>query len=756
METVFCRLTNLCPPRGAFFYSLLKSIRLTVTKSLLVAFTLLSPLNALAMTQSEAPLGSAELVYTYAKSDTDTDSEGETFERFTALPVNTQVEMQISGWLNRVKVKQYFHNDSQYWLNGTYQFPLPQDAAVDSMTLRVGERVLEGEIKTKLEAKKQFEVAKASGQKASLVEQHKPNLFSTQVANLAPGETLVVEIAYQQLVNYQQGEFSLRFPMAITPRYYPQNQLPIEQQAQFVASPAPSFVDSMLTAKGTNASESNNVSLHIELNTGMELSHIKTPYHLMQQTVTGGNVIELELTQVIKAERDFVLRWQPILSELPTAVAFTQQGKTHQPASLGTKTANTNPSDDSFSNINNDFSANHDFSVNHDYGLVMLMPPQDKSRHGMARELTLVIDTSGSMTGDSIVQAKSALLHALAGLGADDTFNIIAFESKIKTLSPKPLMATAANLGRANLFVRELVADGGTEMAPAFMRALSAPPSKSLDNVSRLKQVVFITDGAIGNEEQLFSLIADHLGDSRLFTVGIGAAPNGYFMERAAQAGRGTYTYIGKLNEVDQKIAELMDKIEHPIVSNVELRLGDGTIPDYWPVNIGDLYAQEPVMVAVKLKSSLHQSHNDELIVSGTLGGQFWQRRLTLQRDAKGKGIDLLWARKQIAALLLSKNGSNSDRIKRQVTQVALDYHLVSPYTSLVAVDKTPSRPYGEASVDAHSSTILPLGVPSTWPQTGSESRLYMAIGGMLLFLVGAYSLSFSGVLFRRRLAARV
>ncbi|QYK03006.1 marine proteobacterial sortase target protein [Shewanella psychrotolerans] len=754
MKTVFCRLTNLCPPRGAFFHSLLNPIRQTVTKSLLVALTLLLPLNVLALTEDETPLGSAQLVYTYAKSDagSDVDSEGEAQARFTALPVNTQVEMQVSGWLNRVTVKQYFHNNSEHWLNGTYQFPLPHDAAVDSMTLRVGERILEGEIKTKLEAKKRFEVAKASGQKASLVEQHKPNLFSTQVANLAPGKTLVVEIAYQQLVNYQQGEFSLRFPMAITPRYSPKNQLPTEPQAQFVA---PSFVEPMLTAKGTNASESNNVSLHIELNGGMELSHIKTPYHLMQQTVTGDNVIELELTQVIKAERDFVLRWQPLLSELPTAVAFTQQGRTHQPASLGTKTVNIKPSDDSFSNINNDFSANQDFSVNQDYGLVMLMPPQDKSRHGMARELTLVIDTSGSMSGDSIVQAKRALLHALAGLGADDTFNIIAFESKIKTLSPRPLMATAANLERANLFVRELVADGGTEMAPAFMRALSAPSSKSLDSVSRLKQVVFITDGAIGNEEQLFSLIADHLGDSRLFTVGIGAAPNGYFMERAAQAGRGTYTYIGKLNEVDQKIAELMDKIEHPIVSNVELRLGDGTIPDYWPVNIGDLYAQEPVMVAVKLKSSFHQSHNDELIVSGTLGGQFWQRRLTLQRDAKGKGFDLLWARKQIAALLLSKNGSNSDRIKRQVTQVALDYHLVSPYTSLVAVDKTPSRPYGEASVDAYSSTILPLAVPGTWPQTASESRLYMAIGGMLLFLVGAYSLSFSGVLFRRRLGAR-
>lgn len=753
METVFCRSTDLCPPRGAFFLSIFNPLRPIVKPCLLVAVTVLWPINTLAMMQDEPPLGSAQLVYSYA------DSVGEQRERFTSLPVNTKVEMQISGWLNRVTVKQYFHNNSAHWLNGTYQFPLPHEAAVDSMILHIGERRLEGEIKTKIDAKKRFEVAKASGQKASLVEQQKPNLFSTQVANLAPGEILVVEIAYQQLVKYQQGEFSLRFPMAITPRYYPLEQ---SQEQRDVTSPSESESMTMSTAllpvisatRGANTSVSNNVSLQIELDAGMALSHIKTPYHLMQQTVTDGDVIELKLNKVIKAERDFVLSWQPLLTELPTAMAFTQQGRTHKPPLRGIENEKISTAGQFISYTNDDTYSRP--SDDYDYGLMMLMPPRDESRHTMARELILVIDTSGSMSGDSILQAKSALLHALAGLGADDTFNIIAFESKIKTLSSTPLIATASNLGRANLFVRELVADGGTEMAPAFISALNTPKEKSLDDKARLKQVVFITDGAVGNEEQLFNLISGNLGDSRLFTVGIGAAPNGYFMERAAQAGRGSYTYIGKLNEVDEKIAALMDKIEHPVVSNVELRLGDGTIPDYWPVNIGDLYAQEPVMVAVKLKSAHHQSHNSELVVSGTLGGQFWQRRLLLQRDAKAKGLDLLWARKQIGALLLSKNGSNSDRIKRQVTQVALDYHLVSPYTSLVAVDQTPSRPYGDLSVEGHSSTLLPLVVPAVWPQTAGESRLYIAIGGMLLFLAGAYSLSFSQLVFRRPVGARL
>lgn len=712
MKILFHSLTNLCPPRGAFFSPLLSPVSWAVNKKRLLVLTLLLPLNALGMAERDTSLGSAQLVYTLA------GEQSESARTFEAFPIDTQVEMQVSGWLNRVQVKQYFRNDTESWLNGTYQFPLPHDAAVDSMSLQVGDRVLEGEIHTKADAKKQFAVAQANGQKASLVEQQRPNLFTTQVANLAPGETLMVEIAYQQLVEYRDGEFSLRFPMAITPRYTPQAKdsphgpLPVQSNRAFRVQSPPD---------GT----ANGVSLHIMLDAAMVLSQISTPYHLMQQTTEAG-VTELELTKVIKAERDFVLRWRPQLAELPSAIAFTQLGKTH------TKHEDSNNGD-------------------YDYGLVMLMPPQDKERHTMARELILVIDTSGSMSGDSMLQAKRALLHALAGLGADDTFNIIAFESHVKTLSPMPLMATAANLGRANLFIRGLVADGGTEMAPAFIRALAVSSAEEVESRQRLKQVVFITDGAVGNEEQLFGLISDNLGDSRLFTVGIGAAPNGYFMERAALVGRGTYTYVGKLDEVDEKIAELMDKIEHPIVSNVELTFADGTIPEYWPVNIGDLYAHEPVMVAVKLKSTGYQAHNNELIVSGTLGGQFWQRRLSLQRDAKARGLDLLWARKQIAALLLSKNASNVQRIKRQVTQVALDYHLVSPYTSLVAVDKTPSRPYGEPSIDAYASALIPFLAPATWPQTGSESRLYIAIGSMLLFLICAYSLSFTGACFRRR-----
>ncbi|MCG9696487.1 marine proteobacterial sortase target protein [Shewanella sp. Isolate11] len=680
--------TQLSPLRGAFFFNLSRWF-------MWLFCGLCLPLCSLSAQESVATLGSAKLVYSSVLST------GE-ISQFVALPIETQVQMQISGWINRVHVKQRFRNNSQQWLNGNYQFPLPHNAAIDAMTLQIGQRIIEGEIQTKAEAKKQFEQAKKMGKKASLVEQQKPNMFVTQVANLAPGETLIVDIAYQQQVDYRSGLYSLRFPMAITPRYQPESDAQVLQ------------VDSELKQEKHNQlmTELGQVDLRIELNAGLPISEIDSPYHTLVRSEQG-DVIQLALAEIVKPERDFVLNWRPELGLAPTAVAFTQQGRTHGIA--GSATAS-------------------------DYGMVMLMPPQDKVRVALPRELILVIDTSGSMEGRAIVQAKQALKQALSGLTNQDSFNIIAFNSDLTSLSAQSMTVNSQNLKLAMQFVNGLKANGGTEMAPAFLRALqTGSPQQGL---SQLKQVVFITDGAVNNEQQLFELIEMNLGNARLFTVGIGAAPNGYFMQRAAAAGRGTYTYVGKLAEVNDKINQLMLKIAQPVVSNIELSLADGTIPDYWPANISDLYAGEPLMVAIRLMPKNHHGSSNELLVSGELGGQFWQQQIVIQRQSKMMGLDLLWASNKIAALLASKSRYNHQSIKKQVTQVALQYHLVSPYTSLIAVDKTLARPVGEQAIDIHAHSLLPIN-GSGWPKTASGSRLYIAIGGVLLLLLLIYWLSF-------------
>ncbi|MEI6860030.1 MAG: marine proteobacterial sortase target protein [Shewanella sp.] len=644
-----------------------------------------------------------------------------------AMPLNTDVQMKISGWVNRVTVTQTFINDSDDWLNGSYLFPLPNEAAVDHMRLIIGQKVIEGQVREREEAKKQFELAKATGQRASLVEQSRPNIFTTFVANLGPGESLVVQISYQELVKYEKGEFSLRFPMLVNPRYVPKqgvgkdNSYPTTQimLAQLVDS---SYVYGEPRVAGAK------VNIEIDLDAGMALSEINSVYHdIDKQPVTNTQYL-LKLVGDTPANRDFVLRWKPVSGNVPVAAIYAQQGQTH-------KKAAPSPEDS-------------------DYALLMLIPPEVGAASAIDRDLILVIDTSGSMSGEAIAQAKKAMGYALVGLGPRDSFNIIEFNSNVHALSARSLPATAKNISKAHQFIRTLKASGGTEMDIALTRALA--PGMHLaalqnegysdpDSI-RLKQVLFMTDGAVANERNLFRLIEEHIGHSRLFTIGIGSAPNSHFMERAAELGRGSFTYIGKLEEVQQKIESLLYKIEHPQVIDIELRYGDGTIPDHWPSSIADLYANEPLLVAIKMRSKIYRTSDSELIVSGMIGNQYWHRRLSINERKSAAGLDLVWARKQIAALEMSKNAANQARVKKQVTALALKYHLVSQHTSLVAVELTPAKPSSVVSNNARVVQSIPFGwqPPVGYlPQTGGESRMFIMMGMLLLGLGLAYLTSF-------------
>ncbi|MEC4724337.1 marine proteobacterial sortase target protein [Shewanella sp. D64] len=653
-------------------------------------------------------------------------------EEQVSLPLNTQVQMKVSGWINRVKVRQEFRNDTDHWLNGDYQFPLPNEAAVDHMRLQIGSQVIEGKIQEKQAAKKQFEIAKKAGQRASLVAQSKTNIFTTSVANLGPSETLVVEIRYQELVSYKQGEFSLRFPMVVNPRYLsPMSELNVaELSAQTTLDKIEAYFDNNSRFSPRDTSLTPKVSIRVELNAGVSLERVSSPYHKVSQTQLSDSRYTVELVDTT-ANRDFVLNWIPQLSIEPVATVFSQTGQTYSPS-------------DELSRIKSASAIKQEI-LEDDFALLMLLPRAVQQQDIMIpRELILVIDTSGSMSGGSIEQAKKALLFALAGLRVNDTFNVIEFNSKVDALSAQPLAATAKNIGRANQYVRALEAEGGTEMRLALKAALDVQHTE-VNNKGRLRQVLFMTDGAVGDESALFYLIKQKIGDSRLFTLGIGSAPNSHFMQRAAEFGRGTFTYIGKLDEVQSKIEALLHQIERPQLTDIKLRYADNRVPDYWPAVIPDLYAEEPLLVAIKMNSLLHTASPSELVVSGTIAGQYWQKSVSLKEREPALGLDLLWARKQISALELSKDGVNEQRVKQQITALALNYHLVSAHTSLVAIELTPAR---HSSIVPKSATVL-NAIPFGWtpsgslPQTGTASRLFILMGCVLFSLLGIYLLSY-------------
>ena len=235
-----------------------------------------------------------------------------------------------------------------------------------------------------------------------------------------------------------------------------------------------------------------------------------------------------------------------------------------------------------------------------DYLLAMVTPPTlDAAPKLLPRELIFVIDNSGSMAGTSIVQAKQSLLFALGRLRPGDKFNVVRFDDTLETLFDTAVDASSDNLAIAKHFVSRLDAEGGTEMLPALEAALKdATP----EDTTRLRQVVFLTDGSVGNEAQLFEEIAKNRGRSRLFTVGIGSAPNSYFMTRAAELGRGTFTEIGSDAQVLERMSALFAKLEKPVMMGLKAEWPAGTSVEVWPDPLPDLYAGEPVVLSAKLR----------------------------------------------------------------------------------------------------------------------------------------------------------
>ena len=624
-------------------------------------------------------------------------------EALVPAPVlGTDVHMVVTGIVARTRVRQEFTNPGSAWTEGVYVFPLPEDAAVDHLRMWIGERVVEGVIKEKAAAKAQYEEAKRAGQRASLVEQERPNIFTTSVANIPPGASITVEIEYQHALRYDGGQFRLRFPMVVGPRYIPGNAAPSSDSSGWAPDTDQVPDASRITPPVAHPSRGaiNPVSLLIELDPGTPPALLESPYHEIHTTPLAGGRYRIELARgTVPADRDFELVWQPHAEAMPLASLFTQK--------KGGET----------------------------FALLMVMPPAPAVLDGarLPREVVFVIDNSGSMHGASIDQAKAALKMALRRLRPADSFNVIRFNHTTDALFGDARAATPQNLGLADSYVGRLHANGGTEMLPALQQALDGR-----EHPGRLRQVIFLTDGAVGNEEQLFSEINQRLGDTRLFTIGIGSAPNSHFMREAARLGRGTFTYIGSVTEVKEKMVALFGKLESPALTDVRLELTGGSAVDAVPARIPDVYLGEPVTVALRAGTL-----PPRVVLRGQLGPNRWERELSLQAADAAAGLSVHWARGKIAGLLdTRRTGAPDDEARRAVLDLALAFHLVSPYTSLIAVDVTPVRPGSE---DLHTMA-LETSLPHGWDYTAvfgmgqgaTEGPLHLSLGLTALLLAAA------------------
>lgn len=619
--------------------------------------------------------------------------------RASAAPhLSSAVRLEVSGLVARIRLTQRFRNDRDGWVEGVYTFPLPAGAAVDELTMRYGSTVIEGEIREKAEAERVYREAREAGRRTVLVDRQRPNLFTTRLANVGPGETVEIEIAWQQTVAYDDGEYALHLPLTLTPRYIPGRALEGNEGDRDVGTdqvPDAGAISPPMTTR----SDGHRLTLEGVIDAGVELAAVTGRYHRLR-TAREGRAWRIDFDgRDVPMDRDLEIAWRPLPGVMPAATLFRGTGD------AGART-----------------------------WLLFFQPPHGEEPRGALRpprELVFVIDTSGSMHGASMDQAKAALSMALSRLRPEDRFNVIEFNSRTRAFFPAPVPGERLWREEALDLVADLAAEGGTEMEPALAAALRPGTS------GRLRQIVFITDGSVGNESSLLELIRARLGDSRLFTVAIGSAPNRWFMRKAAEAGRGSALVIGDAGEVSERMERLFRRLERPALTDISVDWPAGAAAEVYPAPVPDLYHGEPLMVSARFGRP--PPPGAVVTVSGRQGDGYWMRQLVFDEARAYPGVGKLWARARIESLEDARRaGAPEDRIRAEIVRTALDHHLVSGYTSLVAVDRSPSRPPGAGLTEGKVPSLLPRGQTAAvynLPATGTPAPLRRMIGLVCLLL---------------------
>lgn len=594
--------------------------------------------------------------------------------------VQTEYDVEVFGLLATIKLKQTFLNDQNDWVTeGVYAFPMADKSAVYQLKMTIGERVIEGEIHAKKVAEQIYQQAKADGLTATMVKQYRPNIFTSEIANIGPLEEISVEITYQMTLNYSQKYYELRLPMAIKTRYIPPG------------------VDAQLPVS-SGVVDHNYRKIKINLDAGFELDELRSLHHNVEIDQQFDRH-QISLTdQQLYDSNDFVLRWFPRADKTPKAAYFSEQK-------------------DGF-----------------EYSLLMVLPPNSAEKSNQARNMTYIMDTSGSMHGMALEQSKDALLYALSELDDTTYFNVIDFDSTAKALFPASRLATPDNIGLALDFVDGFSSDGGTNMAPALQIAMQR------ENIvaDHLNQIIFMTDGSVGNEAMIFDQIAQDIGDARLFTIAIGPAPNNYFMSKAAMFGRGTYTHIAALADVNESMSQLFTQLTHPALTDLAVTW-DTTGVVQSPSVIPDLYMDQPLVITSKTplkQNGFNQSKQaPSFVISGLRnepsGGvskqKTWSEQITLNDDDRTTGIARLWARNKVEEmtddLML---GGDYEVLKDEIIELALQHHLITEFTAMVAVDRNP-----DASRIARAKAAQQVPYPQ-----GSLGWRWNFLIGMLLFSV--------------------
>lgn len=605
---------------------------------------------------------------------------------------HTEVRAKIAGNLSRVEVSQKFENPFTQPLEAVYIFPLPAEAAVDEMEIKIGDRTIKGSIKKREEAQRIYEKAKQEGRTAGLLEQERDNIFTQSLANIKPGEEIKVTIRYTDSLKFLAGDYEFVFPMVVGPRYIPGT--PLDEMPVSGSAPAPMTVNSdtdivpdasrlnaPILPAGMRSGQDIGVTLEIEV--GVPIRNVNSPSHQLQieyfdspqtsptsEQKNGLKVrVQLGNTDTIP-NKDLIVRYQ-ICGQETQSTVLTQA----------------------------DERGGH-------FAVYLIPAIEYKTDEIVPKDVVFLVDTSGSQSGAPLQQCQALLRQFIHGLNPADTFSILDFSDKVRQLSKQPLPNTAENRQQAIAYINKLCASGATEMLGGMRAAIDFPSPSG-----RLRTVVFLSDGYIGNENQVLAEVQQHLkSGNRLYSFGAGSSVNRFLLDRIAEIGRGISRIIRHDEPVNEFVEKFFQQINNPVLINLEITWqGEGENPVIYPSIAPDLFAEQPLVLFGKKGDRQAGTLQIKGVSAG--GHQYIQTYEMNFTDAGNPAVAQLWGRHRIKDLTNQMLQYETKVGVETVTETALTYQLLSQYTAFVAVSDDVRVEPGTEYIAMNVPVEMPEGV---------------------------------------------
>ncbi|MBR9921567.1 MAG: VWA domain-containing protein [Bacteroidetes bacterium] len=599
------------------------------------------------------------------------------------LPLkSTSADVQIAGVIADVTITQVYSNTGSRPIEAIYVFPGSTRAAVYGMEMQIGQRTIVAEIRERQQARAEYEAAKEEGKRASLLEQERPNVFQMNVANILPGDEIIVRLKYTELLVPEEGIYSFVYPTVVGPRY-------TGEMEQTTASTDPSFTATPYQQEGE--AQTYAFDLNVQLNAGMAIQEVSSLTHdvLVDFPTADQAVISLSANEKISGgNRDYILDYRLAGGQIESGMLLYE----HE---------------------------------DENYFLMMVQPPKRVEVDEIPpREYVFVVDVSGSMNGFPLDISKKLMRNLLTNLRPTDQFNVMLFSGDSEVLSEESLPVNAENMERGLDFVQNVRGGGGTNLKSALRNALALPRCR--EDVAR--SFVVITDGYVSVEQATFDLIRENLDEANLFSFGIGTGVNRHLIEGMAHIGQSEPLIITDPNEASAKADKFRQYLQSPVLTRIKVDYGKFEAYHKEPMAVPDVLAERPVIIYGKYRGN----PQGEIKLTGHTGNGKYKVKLNVadyQASESNAAIRYLWARERIRLLDdYSQVSYNDEAIQQEVTELGLKYNLMTAYTSFVAIDHEPVAA-GEDAEQVKQPVPLPQGVSN------------MAVG----FDLGLEGVSFAG-----------